>query len=341
MSGLVSRRSVRSGQLLTVLGVVGGVAAITVLAAVWLWPGAPADAPLDVMHNPVQVTRARRAPQPEELPVVAQVAPPQQPVVQRREERPVQNYESQAQETGPLTTEFAGDPPRQQMAALEPTGPAGGGGHRVGEVSFKQFRLEGAEAGVVTDLSRTIKPTTRAILVLDQALDSSLPGPLVAHFDQDVLAWDNHWPPLIPKGTPVLGEYQSLTVGQGRMAAISAGAYLSDGRIVPLGAPFQDDLGRTGIPGHVDTRWMERIGNALIADAAFALIRLPEAALNSRQPGTTNLNLNLGSTENAVSQILNSTLNLLPILRKNQGERVMILITQPIRVPDIRLEVRR
>ncbi|MBV8400744.1 MAG: hypothetical protein JOZ17_18695 [Acetobacteraceae bacterium] len=48
-----------------------------------------------------------------------------------------------------------------------------------------------------------------------------------------------------------------------------------------------------------------------------------------------------GRLPNVLSQVLSSTVNLPPILRKNQGEQIMLLITQPIHVPSVRMEVSR
>lgn len=347
MSGLVSRNSILGKRALLTGGVIAAVVTAIVAGSYLLWPSRPADAPMDVGDPSPPIQRHPPKPERPETPI----APAPQSAAYNYQ-RPEQEYR---QATPPAAREVSGQmtddlsdslPKRQQIASNEPErlhepyGQRHGGG--VGHVTSKPLQMEGQEAGVVDDLSHTIKPTTQAVLVLDQALDSGLAGPLVAHFDTDVRAWDNSWPPLIPKGTRVLGSYQPLDVGQRRMGGISADAYLSDGRIVPLGgAPFTDDLGRTGIPGHLDTRWPERFGNAILFDASLALIRLPGQALQSRQPGNTNINMDFGNTESVVSQVLNSTVNLKPILTKNQGERIGLLFVRPIRVPDVKLEIAR
>lgn len=340
MSAFASRGSVRRRQiLLTGVGLLAllgaGVVAVKLLAK------PPEDAPevkasiavvsrrpppKDALQPPIQEAKFQTSP------AVIQSQPQSQ-----REREPA---EAEMLSSG-VTREFPGDnQSRQGGSSLGGYGPPPGErSGETGRVSFKPFQMAGADSGVAEDLTHTIKPTTRAILVLDQALDSTLPGPLVAHFDQDVLSWDRSMV-LIPKDTPVSGSYHGVGQGQNRLGALSAAAYLANGQIVPLGAPFTDDLGRSGIPGYVDNRWMERIGNAILADAAFALIRLPGQALQSREQGTTNINMDFGSTQNAVSQILNSTLNLPPVLRKNQGERVAIVFVQPIHVPEVRVVYR-
>jgi type IV secretion system protein VirB10 len=337
MSGYVSRGSVRRKQLLlTGIGLVAlfGAGAL----GVKLLAKPPSDAPIETRAPAATVSR--RPPKQEPQAPVQEAKLQVEPAVVQPQ--PPRNREPAEAEmlTSSVSRDYAGDSPPRQSGSLGGYGPPPGERPgEVGRVTFKPFQLQGAEAGVAQDLTHTIKPTTRALLTLDQALDSSLPGPLVAHFDQDVLSWDRSTV-LVPKDTPVLGSYQQMQTGQRRLGAMSAHAFLANGQIIPLGAPFTDDLGRMGIPGYVDTRWMERFGNAILVDAAFALIRLPGQALTTREPGQTNINLDFSSTQQAVSQILNSTLNLPPLLKKNQGEQVMIVFTQPIHVPEVRMVLR-
>jgi type IV secretion system protein VirB10 len=121
--------------------------------------------------------------------------------------------------------------------------------------------------------------------------------------------------------------------------AIAANAFRSDGVVVPLGGPFTDDLGRMGVPGQVDNRFWQRFGNAILMDAALALISLPQTALATRTPGNTFLSINPTSTEGVLSEVLRNSVNLPPVLRKNQGEQVMLLITQPIHVGAVNFQM--
>ena len=350
MSGQLSSRKQLRRRRWSSPWFVSGVTLSAVLLLFGTWyllfgmDGGDDRAPLDAQASPIKVARIEpkheiALPDPKDLPKPA-VQPVSLPMPPTPAYTPAATSAGRQAETGSLVTTYEDDfrDHKQQVAAVDPS-MSGRPASQTRAVGFKPLEMQGAEAGVVTDLSHTIKPTTRALCTLDQAIDSQHEGPLVCHLDNDVLAWDNNPVPLLPKGTPVLGSYQTLSVGQGRLMAISANAFRSDGVVVPLGAPFTDDLGRMGIPGHVDTRFWERFGNALIMDAAFAAINLPQAALTSRQPGTTNLNFNFGTTEGVLSQVLSSTVNLPPILRKNQGEQVMLLITQPIHVSPVRYEV--
>jgi type IV secretion system protein VirB10 len=344
--GIISRRAARRRRV-TIPVAAGGVLALVVIGgAVWayLGGGKASEQRLDVPRDPIQVTRIKPKPEPP-LPTPASLlaapvvlAPPLPPSVPL----PERQVETRPAESGSLTTAYDDDAPRHapvQEASAAAAGPVRPAGMRT--VGFKPLAMQGVEAGVITDLSHTIKPTTRALCTLDQAINGQHEGPLVCHLAEPVYGWDLS-EVLLPKGTPVMGTYQTLSVGQSRMLAMAANAFRSDGLVVPLGGgPFTDDLGRMGVRGHVDTRFWERFGNALIMDAALALINLPQAALTSRQPGTTNLNFNAGQSEGVLNQVLASSVNLPPILTKNQGEQITILITQPIHIGEARFEVAR
>ena len=341
--GLVPRRLARRRRLNSPLVVGTALSGVVGTLLIWrLIGGEPREpAPLDTRPNPVVVQRVepKRPPMPASaLPAAASLPAPVMPAA-AAPPMPVPAPATGGSDMGNLLTVYPDENPertQRQLAADEPSAPSRDARLGMGRVDFKPFAMQGAESGVVTDLAHTIKPTTRALCTLVQAIDAQHEGPLVCSISADVLSWDLSTV-LLPKGTPVIGSYQALSVGQGRLMALAANAFRGDGVVVPLGAPFTDDLGRNGIPGYVDTRWFERFGNAIIMDAALALINLPQAALTSRQPGTTNLNFNMGQSENVLSEVLRGSVNLPPILRKNQGEDIAILITQPIHVGATRL----
>lgn len=237
--------------------------------------------------------------------------------------------------TGPMVTHYSSSA-HASSVRNEPTGGSSEAKRR--SVNYKQGTVDIEEATVITDLGRTLKPTTRIGCTLTQAVDGTHAGPLTCVVTRDVLAWDNATV-LLPKDTPVVGTYQPLTQGQGRMMAIAATAWRSDGLAVPLGgAPMTDPLGRLGMDGYVDSRFWERIGNAILTDAALSAIKLPEAALRSQSRG---IQFNSSDTESVVNQVLQSTVNLPPTFRKNQGEEISILLVSPIHLGALRYEVVR
>jgi len=210
---------------------------------------------------------------------------------------------------------------------------AGAAAIQHGGVDYEATRLKGQQAFRVRDLAHTIKPGTTIPCILDVAMDGNLGGYFRCHTGADVIGWDmdpSHR--LIPKGTQVMGTYQSLSTGERRLTALAAQAVLTDGVVVPLGgAPFTDDLGRMGVNGTVSNRFWERVGNAILTDAALMAVSLPQTALQSQ--GSGNFYPQTSTTNGVVDQVLQRTANLPPLFYKTQGETVAILVTQPIHVP--------
>jgi len=308
------------------------------MAGLWFLFGSSGTADYDPIEpHPALPHRIARPPEPElpATPVIPNLH------VQHRFEMPAEAPVTQQQiaavaapvNSGPMVTRYS-SPTRTDASrpdAPGTTAPRNG-------ATYKQTPMEGEEATVITDLGRTLKPTTRIPCTLTQAIDGTHAGPLVCAISRPVLAWDNATT-LIPKDTPVMGNYQPLSVGQGRMMAVAAHAYRSDGLVVPLGgAPMTDELGRVGMNGYVDNRLWERIGNAILTDAAMAAISLPQTALRSQSNG---IQFNASDTQGVVNQVLSSTANLPPIFHKNQGEEIMILITAPVHLGALRYEVTR
>jgi type IV secretion system protein VirB10 len=82
--------------------------------------------------------------------------------------------------------------------------------------------------------------------VLDTAIESDLPGPLLCHLPGPVYSPKGVL--LMEAGTQVIGRYESMGKNGGnRLLAVSTYAHTPNGIWVPLaGNPMADDLGRTG-----------------------------------------------------------------------------------------------
>lgn len=331
------RRSASPTIVLSAILAVGGVG---VLWAVFGHQPPPAD--LDPI-DPKAITVRRMTPKPDA--VVETPAAPVLPVTQRLWSPPMDAPAAPAATAapaaaiGPMVTHYntsstgaASRPEAERPGrAVAASAPRGG-------VTYRPAQIEGGEAVVIGDLGRTLKPTTRIGCTLTQAIDGTHAGPLVCSVARPVMSWDG-LAELLPAGTPIIGNYQPLSVGQGRMMAMAATAWRSDGLAVPLGgAPMTDPLGRVGMDGHVDTRFWERVGNAIITDAALSAIALPSAALRSQSNG---VQFNTSDTEGVVNQVLSSTVNLPPVFHKNQGEEVQILVTAPVHFGALRFEAVR
>jgi type IV secretion system protein VirB10 len=100
--------------------------------------------------------------------------------------------------------------------------------------------------------------------VLETAINSDLPGMVRAQTLEDVWSFDGRRV-LIPKGSRLIGEYRSgITRGQTRVFIVWTRMLRADGASVQLGSFGTDALGRSGMPGEVDNKYLERFGSAIL-----------------------------------------------------------------------------
>ena len=112
--------------------------------------------------------------------------------------------------------------------------------------------------------SLTIPQGTVIPAVLETALDSTRAGGVRALVQRDVSGFDGSRV-LIPRGSRLYGEYEaSLQPGQNRALVRWTRLIRPDGVTIALDSPSSDPLGRAGIRGKVDTKFLQRFGGALL-----------------------------------------------------------------------------
>ncbi|MDP2129908.1 MAG: TrbI/VirB10 family protein [Erythrobacter sp.] len=112
--------------------------------------------------------------------------------------------------------------------------------------------------------SLTIPQGTVIPAVLETALDSTRAGGVRALVQRDVAGFDGSRV-LIPRGSRLYGEYEaSLQPGQNRALVRWTRLIRPDGVTIALDSPSSDPLGRAGIGGKVDSKFLQRFGGALL-----------------------------------------------------------------------------
>ena len=179
--------------------------------------------------------------------------------------------------------------------------------------------------------------------VLQTAMDSSQPGYASCVLPRDVYS-DNGRVILMEKGTRVLGEYQGgIEQGRYRLFVVWNRAITPRGVAVALGSPASDPLGRSGLPGGVQSFFWQRFGAALLFSVVDAAGQIGGQAASDAigSNGVTNIT----RTPSQASQtILADSQQIRPVLRKNQGEDVSIFVAQDFDfsgVYDLRLKTGR
>lgn len=119
-------------------------------------------------------------------------------------------------------------------------------------------------AGRLLNPSRTIPQGTVIPAVLETALDSTRAGGVRALVQRDIAGFDGTRV-LIPRGSRLYGEYEAdLRSGQNRALVQWTRLIRPDGVTIALDSPSSDPLGRAGIRGKVDSKFLQRFGGALL-----------------------------------------------------------------------------
>ncbi len=196
-------------------------------------------------------------------------------------------------------------------------------------LAFQASSLPGVKASPAIDDTYQLMPGLLPC-VLDTAIQSDLPGPLLCHLPGPVYSPKGVL--LMEAGTQVIGRYQSMgRNGESRLMAVSTYAHTPNGIWVPLaGNPMADDLGRSGFAGAVDNHYLERFGGAVILSLTQSGLGILQAAVS--KGGNTYISTD--SANNLAEQILQSQINIAPTFSKHQGETIAIWLTTPIDFSD-------
>jgi type IV secretion system protein VirB10 len=104
--------------------------------------------------------------------------------------------------------------------------------------------------------------------ILETAINSDLPGQVRAVTSSDVWSADGRRV-LIPSGTRLVGEYRAgVARGQKRVFIVWTRLIRSDGTSVALQSFGTDALGRSGLTGYIDNKYLERFGSAILLTVA-------------------------------------------------------------------------
>ncbi len=141
---------------------------------------------------------------------------------------------------------------------------------------------------------------------------------------------DNGRVVLLEKGTKVLGEYRGgMQRGQRRLFVLWTRAVTPQGIAIDLASPASDALGRAGFSGDLDNRFFERFGGALL------LSLVDDAVYVAAQGDRRDFSNTTRIPSDAAGIALQNSINLPPILRKNQGEDVGIMVAQDFDFSDV------
>lgn len=182
--------------------------------------------------------------------------------------------------------------------------------------------IQTVRATMVADRNLLLSAGTVIPCTLQTAINSTQAGLVSCVINHDVYS-ENGRIVLLDKGTKVLGQYSGgITQGQARLFVLWTRALTPRGVAIDLGSPAADSLGRAGLPGGVDTQFWARFGVGLVISVLEDASQIAGRAVANEGSNTTQVPGQTGQT------VLQQTMNIKPILKKNQGDTAAIFVAK-------------
>jgi type IV secretion system protein VirB10 len=192
--------------------------------------------------------------------------------------------------------------------------------------------------------------------VLENSINTDLPGPLRAIVSRDVYS-ESGKNVLIPKGSRVIGAYESTSnAGQTRVAVNWTRLIRPDGVDIALASPGTDNLGRAGIAGYYDNKFIAKLGNAILI--SFVLPKVTDKLFNVDKSSpittTTGQNATTGTTattttstvgaqqaqesteefKDIITKAIEEGISTKPVIFIDQGTEITILVAKDLVFPN-------
>ena len=183
-------------------------------------------------------------------------------------------------------------------------------------------------------VAASVLPTRRFLLAkgafidctLETAIDSTLPGMTTCITATDTFSADGSVV-LLERGTKLVGETRGqVQQGMARVFVLWTEARTPTGVVVPLSSPGTDELGRSGLPGQVNTHFWERFGAAILMTVINGAVQ----GLVNAQNSSGSVVVSPSTTTDVMAEVLKGTLNIPPTVTKAQGDRIQVFVARDV-----------
>jgi type IV secretory pathway VirB10-like protein len=174
----------------------------------------------------------------------------------------------------------------------------------------------------------TVAQGTLIEATLETGIQSDLPGMIRARVSAPVYSFTGEL--MVPRGSLLIGRYQSgLVRGQTRVFVVWTRLLRPDGISMQLASPAADELGRSGLPGDVDTHFFERFSSSFLlslVDGGLAV-----AAANAQESdGATVVNASGRSFQSAAEIALENSVSIPPTVEIPRGSSVQVFVARDL-----------
>ena len=277
-----------------------------------------------------------------------QAADPNDPIAATT--RNLQGYQQQLQgllDTLTRSTAMAtGQSPVAAPIGATPLGIPLSGGPTTGGLSSQGGGLFGGQlqgsatprvaASMLGNRSLTLPKGTAFTCALKTKVISATSGFVSCQVQRNVFSDDGRVL-LVERGSHMDGEYRVASVRPGtvRIPVLWTRIRTPNGVTVDIESPGTGPLGESGIDGYVDNRWFERIGAAMLLsliDDSVKLVIQSQASLSNAdtQANTVVLPSTTANTSKLAEKVLDSTINIPPLIYQNQGGIVGIYVARDV-----------
>lgn len=187
-------------------------------------------------------------------------------------------------------------------------------------------------ASTLGDRSLTLPKGTAFTCALKTRVISATSGLVGCQVQRNVYS-DNGRVLLIERGSHLDGEYRisSVRPGMVRIPVLWTRVRTPHGVTVDIESPGTGQLGESGIDGYVDNRWGERIGAAMLLSLIDDSVKLViQNQTQDQQADTIVLPSTTDNTSKLAEKVLDSTINIPPLLYQNQGGIVGIYVARDV-----------
>ena len=131
-----------------------------------------------------------------------------------------------------------------------------------------------AQATTMRSRTDVVPIGTLVPIALETPIDTARPGLVRAIASRDTRGFDGRRI-LIPRGSRFIGEYQAdVRSGQNRVLVTWTRLIRPDGVTIRLGSPAADQLGGSGVPGKVNSFFLQRFAGAVLQSALTVGVNL-------------------------------------------------------------------
>ncbi|MDR1509757.1 MAG: TrbI/VirB10 family protein [Synergistaceae bacterium] len=176
--------------------------------------------------------------------------------------------------------------------------------------------------------------------ILISGINSDLPGNVISQVSENV--WDTATGKhvLIPKGTRILGVYDSqVTFGQRRVLLVWNRLIFPNGTTLDIaGSPGIDQAGYSGLSGRVNEHWGTMLKSALLASVFVAgaeIVYDSDSSGNSenKSPRDVAAESAAGSIIDMGAKIMNKAADIQPTITIRPGKKMGIFVQQDVVFP--------